>query len=203
MKIETIPNGMLDTNSYLIISGTECAIIDAGVPSEVMKNLLSKKEFSVKYIILTHGHYDHIYYADETRKITGAKLAIHNDDKEFLQNTFYNASSFFEPRTISTPEIVLEDDQLLPLGDSTIKIIHTPGHTPGGICILADQNLFTGDTLFRGSIGRTDLPGGDYQEIIESIHEKLFTLNDSIIVYPGHGNSSTIGHEKKTNPFFK
>lgn len=201
MFLEILPSGILDTNTYIVSDGKDCIIIDAGNTAQSILQVLKKHDWTAKYLILTHGHYDHIFYADEIRKTTGAQLIIHSDDVEFLENPFFNGAAMFEPTTVSRPEKTVSTDETLEVGSMKVKFIHTPGHTPGCMCILVENSLFTGDTLFSGSIGRTDFPGGDFAEIIDSIKTKLLTLDESVVVYPGHGPKSTIAKEKKTNPF--
>jgi hydroxyacylglutathione hydrolase len=165
---------------------------------------LKEKDLKARYIILTHGHVDHILYAGEIKNETDGLICIHNDDVQLYSNPVLNGYDMFGfniDLLHFPPDYQLKDGDKLPLGGSVLEIIHTPGHTPGGISILCDKMLFTGDTLFQLSIGRTDLFGGSLKQLAESIKNKLFTLEDDTVVYPGHGPSTTIGFERKNNPY--
>lgn len=197
-------NGVFGSNSYIIESQGSCAIIDCGNrPKDILK-VLKEKNLTARYIILTHGHVDHILYAGEIKNETDALLCIHRDDLSMYSDPLKNGYELFG-FNINTmnfpPDYYLKDGDRLPLEDSILEIIHTPGHSPGGVCVLCDNLLFTGDTLFQLSIGRTDLFGGSHQKLIESIKNRLYTLDDTILVYPGHGPSTTIAFERENNPY--
>lgn len=200
MEIKCLPSGMFGSNSYIISNNGECAVIDAGVrSSEIMQAAEEKK---IKYIILTHGHIDHICCVDDLRAKTSARVLICEADAQALTNPVKNGSSLFgAAKTFNPADEHLKDKDIIDIGGMKLHVIHTPGHSPGCICIKIGNHVFTGDTLFRLSIGRTDLEGGSYPQIIESINKKLAALEDDTIVYPGHGEASTIGYEKKYNPF--
>lgn len=199
MILECLPNGMFESNCYVLGVNGEGAIIDAGVDVTQVRKIVDDNKLKVKYIILTHGHIDHICELDELRSAVGGSVAIHEDETEFLTNPVFNCSFVFGSNRIFKPaDITLKDGDVLTLGDTKLEIIHTPGHSPGGMCIKVGGIVFTGDTLFRHSIGRTDLPGGNKHNIITSIKNKLFVLPDETLVYPGHNDASTIGLEKGT-----
>jgi hydroxyacylglutathione hydrolase len=204
MELTVLSNGVFGSNTYIVSAGNDCAIIDCGNrPKDVLK-VLKEKDLKARYIILTHGHVDHILYAGEIKNETDGLICIHNDDVQLYSNPVLNGYDMFGfniDLLHFPPDYQLKDGDKLPLGGSVLEIIHTPGHTPGGISILCDKMLFTGDTLFQLSIGRTDLFGGSLKQLAESIKNKLFTLEDDTVVYPGHGPSTTIGFERKNNPY--
>jgi glyoxylase-like metal-dependent hydrolase (beta-lactamase superfamily II) len=193
-----------ETNTYLVwdeLSG-EAVIIDPAMPSQDLLDFISKQSLTVKYIINTHGHADHIGGNAYFHQKTNAPVCIHKDDAAMLENSKLNLSAFLNAEvTQPGAQILLQDRDTLRLGEKTLQMIHTPGHTKGGICIMTDNLLFSGDTLFRLDVGRTDLPGGDFEALKSSIRTKLFNLDDALIVLPGHGPASTIGNEKKLNPY--
>lgn len=205
MKIEGRPSGMLGANTYLTWDeiNHKGFIVDPGGFDDFLAGLIEKEAIELQYIILTHGHGDHIGGVEAYKeRFPDAKLVACEAEREFLLNPNMNESAelcFKELRL--TADIYVNDGDTLTVGDMTLHFIHTPGHTPGGMCIYVGNALFSGDTLFKYSIGRTDFPGGDYEQIIKSIREKLFLLPDDTKVYPGHMGTSEIGKEKEFNPF--
>lgn len=205
MKIETIVVGPLEVNCYLVFEniGSDAIVIDPGDDVDQILNMVGKMGVNVKQIINTHGHFDHIGGNRKLKEKTGASISIHKDDIELLRHAEIAAARFGLTADISPePDVFLHDGQIIEEAGMKFKVIHTPGHSPGGISILSKTALFTGDTLFAGSIGRTDLPGGSHEQLIDSVKTKLFPLDEECIVYPGHGGASSVGHEKKNNPFF-
>ena len=154
-------------------------------------------------LVNTHGHFDHILFDEQIRAKFNIPLAVHKADAEMLSNPFQNGSYSFLNKSLSIekPEILFSDGQIIKLSFAQFKVIHTPGHTEGGICLLFDGFILTGDTLFAGSIGRTDFPNGDYRKMLDSL-EKLKKLPLKTVVYPGHGSITTIANELRRNPFF-
>ena len=154
----------------------------------------------LKYILLTHGHFDHVLGINEMKEKTGAKVLVNETDVERIQESAEIMRSFGVP-DVETPvaDDYLKDNQVIKFGNTEIKVIFTPGHTQGSVCYSIDDKLFSGDTLFKGSVGRCDLPGGDFSQIQTSIKDILFELDDSVTVFPGHGEKTTIGYEKKFN----
>ncbi len=204
MVLECLPDGMFGSNSYIVGDKGECAVVDAGVDSGDIIKAAEKLGLEIKYILLTHGHIDHICSVDRLRKATGAKALINAGDAEALTDPEKNGSGLFGYSQAFNPaDGKLADGDILEVGGLSLQILHTPGHSQGCVCIKVGEVLFTGDTLFRRSIGRTDLSGGNFPQIIKSIKEKLMVLDESTVVYPGHGETSTIGYEKKNNPFIK
>jgi hydroxyacylglutathione hydrolase len=199
-KIKSFTSGKLKSNSYIITDDdTYCIIIDPGEkPQELIKHIGS---LPVAYIFITHSHYDHISGLNELKNYTDASVVVHHSEAEWLVDPKLNRSIQTSVPIVSEwPDILLNGDELVQCGSLTIKAIHTPGHTPGSTCFLVDnQYLFTGDTLLAGIIGPTNLPYSDRNMLKRSIKEKLFTLNEDIIVYPGHGQKTTIGFERENN----
>ena len=198
--------GELNTNCYLIAceESKKAVVIDPGGEEAVYSilNILQKNNFDLKYIINTHGHIDHIAGNNLLKAKTESLLLIHRLDADMLVNANKNFSSFMGKEICSPPaDKLLEEGDEISLGRLNLVVIHTPGHTLGGISLVLNNIVFTGDTLFAGGIGRTDLLGGSYQDLIKSIKEKLLILGDDKIIYPGHGPDSTIGEERRINPF--
>jgi glyoxylase-like metal-dependent hydrolase (beta-lactamase superfamily II) len=202
MIIKCLSTGMFDSNSYVVGENGEAVIIDAGVDSEEILRTAKENNLEVKAIILTHSHIDHICSVDDLRKETGAKVYAHEEEKEWLADSNLNLSSFVgESVEYRAADCLLKDGDKLKAGGLLLEVIHTPGHTPGSISIKIGDNIFTGDTLFKEGIGRTDLPMGSYENIIVSIKKRLLKLGSGFRVFPGHGMSTTIGYERKNNPF--
>ena len=208
MFLKRLVIGALETNCYLISckKTKKTAVIDPGGEDDVdlILNLLQKNNFDLKYIINTHGHIDHIAGNNLLKAKTEALLLIHRLDADMLVDANKNFSSFMGKVICSPPaDKLLEEGDEISLGTLNLIVIHTPGHTPGGISLVSNNMVFTGDTLFAGGIGRTDLPGGSYPDLIKSIKGKLLILGDDKVIYPGHGPDSTIGEERRTNPYLK
>jgi glyoxylase-like metal-dependent hydrolase (beta-lactamase superfamily II) len=205
MNLITIENTQMGQNVYLYYNEeTKDAIcIDPGGNAAGVCDALDANGLRLGAIILTHGHYDHIGAAQELRAHSGAPIYCHGDDAEMLEEAKLNLSSTTSDRIAFSPDKLLVDGEDLAIGNAKLRIIHTPGHTRGGLCLYDVKNaaLFTGDTLFKNSIGRTDLHGGNHAQLIDSIKSKLLILPADTRVYPGHGPASTIGGEIKNNQF--
>lgn len=204
MILESLPTGPLQVNCYLI--GCEhtrhAAVIDPGGDVERILGLLKKHQLQLKLVINTHGHFDHIGGNRRLLEATGAKLLLHQADEELLGLAAEHSAAYGLPAESSpAPDRLLSGGEQLQLGNLVLDVLHTPGHTGGGISLLIADQVIVGDTLFAGSIGRTDLPGGNHQLLINSIREKLLILPDATVVHPGHGPGTTIGREKLYNPF--
>ena len=180
----------------------EAAVIDPGDETERILLSLADSKLKLKYIINTHGHFDHVGGNKKMKEATGADILIHLLDAPMLSRLSSDATLFgFSAENSPPPDRTLEDNDTISFGEIRLKVIHTPGHSPGGISLYTDSKLFVGDTLFAGSIGRSDLPGGDFNTLISSIKNRLFELDDDVNVFPGHGPNTTIGKEKLSNPF--
>jgi len=194
--------GPLEVNAYVAADPVkkEAFLIDPGGDPGRIKRFLDRNGFTLKFIINTHGHGDHI----AANGFFKAPVYIHRLDADFLADPEKNLSATFGfPITSPGASRLLEDGETLAAGDMKMEILHTPGHTPGSISIRMGGAVFTGDALFRGSIGRTDFSYGDEELLIESIKNKLLVLDDDTVIYPGHGEPSTIGEERRSNPFLK
>ncbi len=203
-----VAKGAVDTNCYVLAcpETRAAAVIDPGAFSQeevaAIIGILGKEGLSAEFIINTHGHIDHIAGNREVKQATGAMILIHADDACRLGDGQLNGAAMFGMDIESPPaDRLLHDGEEVELGRVRIMVLHTPGHTPGGICLLAGGMLFSGDTLFAGSVGRTDLPGGSEKALMKSIGDKLMVLPDDTAVRPGHGPRTTIAREKRENPF--
>ncbi len=205
MNVKSFVLGPLDNNAYVVHnSDNSCVVIDAPSDIETLLDYVNEKKLKVEAILLTHSHFDHIGGLDLLTQKTSAPVYIHKSEEHYLTDPELNGSTFFSvPFKTKPADNVFEHGTILNIAGMEIKIIHTPGHTPGGSCFLIGDNLFSGDTLFRFSIGRTDLPGSSTKDIIDSINKKLFTLPKETSVWPGHGRGTNMGQEKRLNPFTK
>lgn len=206
MKFKRLPLGIYQANCYIVHDEAvkEAAVIDPGGDFEEIRSYIEANDLKISYIILTHAHGDHIGALQELKSYSKAVVCIHEGDLDMLKNKRQNLSAEISgfPVEMAADRLLADGDELK-LGETVLKVIHTPGHSRGGICIYCEGHLFSGDTLFACSIGRTDLEGGSFEEIIASIKEKLLVLPEATEVYPGHGPSSTILIEKKRNPFLR
>ncbi|MCK4353124.1 MBL fold metallo-hydrolase [candidate division WOR-3 bacterium] len=200
MILKVVTVGEMQTNCYILgCKGIGHAIIiDPGDDYPRIVNCLKESNLEAKLIVNTHGHIDHI----GTNGKFALPIWIHELDADYLIDPSKNLSDFWGKATISPPAShLLKDRDSIKIGELTLTVIHTPGHTPGGICLKTDNIIFTGDTLFCGGIGRTDFPGASEKILLNSIRERLLVLDDDMIIYPGHGLPSTIGEEKRKNPY--
>lgn len=206
MILKTFPLGLIGANSYLLIDeeSEEAILIDLGGDFTQIKNELEKNNATLKFILNTHGHFDHIMGEREAQNIVDVPVFVHENDKNLVENLPKQLERFGFVQNAEPPQNIntFTENDTFKLGSKEIKVIHTPGHTPGSVCFLIDKNLFSGDTLFYTSVGRTDFEGGSFKELSNSIKEKLFKLDDDITVYPGHDTKTSIGYEKKYNCYF-
>jgi len=203
--IRTLVVGLIQANCYIL--GCErtrgAAVIDPGGDADKILIAHANHNLQCLYIINTHGHFDHSAENKRLKEVTGAQLLIHRADAPMILHQETSGRMWdtnIDPSP--PPDRYLEEGDIITFGDISLKVLHTPGHSPGGISLVTDKMVFVGDTLFAGSIGRTDFPGGDYEGLIRNVREKIFTLGDDVVVYPGHGPKTTVGRERQTNPFF-
>lgn len=204
MIIKTFVEPPIDNNNYLIIDEEtkEAVLIDCSSIDDRIDEELEKQDASLKYILLTHGHFDHIAGIRPNRFKNNPQIVMHKADLDWLNNANQYLPKFGMPEiTIPKVDIFVEDGDTIQLGSLEIKVLHTPGHTQGGVCYLVDGNLFSGDTIFREAVGRCDLEGGNFNQIVESIQDKIFTLPAKTVIYPGHGNITSVEWEKEHNRF--
>ncbi len=204
MIIRALPVGPLQANCYVVgcEQTRQAAVIDPGGDANEILATLEKDTLSLSVIINTHGHFDHVGANKDLKTATNADLMIHKLDAPMLEHLSRSAAAWgLRAEDSPVPDRLLNDGDTIDFGTIQLKVIHTPGHSPGGISLHVDSAVFVGDSLFSGSIGRTDLPGGDYDTLITSIQTKLFSLPDDTTVYNGHMEPTTIGREKRTNPF--
>jgi glyoxylase-like metal-dependent hydrolase (beta-lactamase superfamily II) len=203
MRIEQLSLGALQTNCWLVgdDSGGPLVVIDPAGDAAVLLRAIDGRD--VSRVVLTHGHFDHLGAASELIETVGAPLCVHEEDARSITTAQANGGALFGFDLAAPPaDTILHDGDIVDAGELELEVLHTPGHTPGGICLLAEDHVFSGDTLFQLGVGRTDFPGGDARILKHSIATKLAPLDDDVLVHPGHGPDTTIGHERRLNPFF-
>ena len=208
MIIKNFIEPPIDNNNYLLIDeeSKEAALVDCSSVDDRIWEELKNNNATLKYVLLTHGHFDHIAGIRPDMGISAnhstPQIVMNEKDLGWLKNANKYLPMFGMPEiTIPTIDIFVKDGDILKLGNTEIKVIETPGHTQGGVCYLVNDNLFSGDTIFRESVGRCDLEGGNFNQIVESIENKVFTLPEDILIYPGHGKMTFVGWEKEHNRF--
>ena len=204
MKIHSFTIGPLDTNAYLVVDegSRQTLLIDPGLESEGIYDVILEERLELSAIVNSHGHFDHVCGNAFFQAKTGKPVLIHRDDVTMMSQAAEQALAYgFQVSTSPPPDGLLAEGDEVAIGESRLQVLHTPGHTPGGICLYGEGVVFVGDTLFAGSIGRTDMPGGSYEVLLASIRSKLLSLPDETAVYPGHGPPTTIGAERAHNPF--
>lgn len=204
MKILTLPTFGHWSNSYLIVSGAEAALVDPACAPSHVTDTLSENRCELKYILLTHGHYDHTKYVAQVKEATGASVCIHSLDDELLGDSEKNCYKLFNTGEQNIPgaDVLLDDGDELALGADVIHVVHTPGHTRGSVCYVVGEAMFTGDTLFRGSVGRTDFYGGSSDELFMSLL-RLKAMEGEYEIYPGHEGVTTLNVERKFNRYMR
>ncbi len=200
MKLKILTLGPLGTNCYILYDKTAVVIDPASEPDKILVALTGK---TVTHIIYTHCHWDHILAGGKLKKETNAEVILGEKELDLFNKHTVNLTDYYDGKgeAAAPSRLVTEGDKIIS-GSINLKVIETPGHTPGGISLYIDKMLFCGDTVFKGSAGRTDFPGGNSKQLEETIHQKIITLKDDIKIYPGHGVATTVGAEKKNNPFF-
>ena len=207
MAVEFLPYvvGPLQTNCYLVWDPDTkaAAIIDPGGDRERISSGIDSLGLRVEWILLTHGHFDHSFCAASLAQEYGARTGMHEDDVEQLTGSLSIAEMFYDlgQYVPVKPTDLLVDGQVIRLGESEIRVLRTPGHSRGGLCFVTDAGVFCGDTIFAGSIGRTDFPGGSFEDLMETIRTRILALDDDTQLFPGHGPATTVGDERKSNPF--
>lgn len=204
MLIHTLEVGVLQVNCYVVAcpETRQALVIDPGDEGERIWEVIVAEGYDLKQIVNTHGHFDHLGGNSYLVGKSGAELLIHELDLKLLETMADHAAMFgLEVDPSPVPDRLLVDDEVLKIGHLEARVLHTPGHSAGGICLLMGEHLFSGDTLFSRSVGRTDLPGGDFATLIDSIRRQLLVLPDTTLVHPGHGPETTIGEEKALNSF--
>ena len=196
--------GPMDNNTYLIVARPtgETAVVDVGFEPEAVIDAIRRAQLTVRLLLNTHGHYDHVAGMREVQEACGGEYWLHPGDRPLVDHLTEQGAAFGLPPA-TAPERIhdLFDGQRIVLGDDTLEVIATPGHSPGGVCFHLGNDLWAGDTLFAGSIGRTDLPGGSLAQLEHSIRARLFPLGDDVRVHTGHGPGTTLGDERRFNPF--
>lgn len=204
MKVVQIPNGGFAENCYLVIdeASGECAVVDPGEEAGLILHKVEREGVRPVGIWLTHAHLDHVMGVGRVRAATGAPVWLHAADRPLYDRVSQQAAAFgLEAEQPPVPDAAWAHGDVARVGRLTFGVRHTPGHSPGSVALVGEGMVFSGDVLFQGSIGRTDLPGGDFETLIASIERELLVLPDATIVYSGHGPQTTIGAERRSNPF--
>lgn len=204
LVVNQLSVGPLQVNCFIVSCDKtkEAMVIDPGEDGLKILSLVEQEGIKVDKVVNTHGHFDHIGANQQVVESTGAELMLHKDDLPVLQNARNHAEVYgLNVAPSPEPDTLLDQGDTFSVGEHLFQVFHVPGHSPGGICLLSEGHLFVGDVLFSGSIGRTDLPGGDFDSLVEGVREKLFSLPDETVVHPGHGPDTTIGRERQMNPF--
>ena len=205
MEITILTVGPIQTNCYIAAMDgkNECIVIDPGEEADKIAGYIEKKGLTCQGILLTHGHFDHITGVPQLAARTGAKVYAYEGERELMMDPEMNGSALVGYEMALEPEILLRDGQTLEIAGIKFKVIYTPGHTVGGCCYYEEEQkvLFSGDTIFMESVGRTDLPTGNGRLLLESVRERVLTLPEDVQIYPGHGPETTVGYEKRNNPF--
>lgn len=203
MLVERVVVGALEVNCYIVFDekGGKAVVVDPGDEPDRIMAVIKQNNLTVQYIVLTHAHFDHVGAVPEIKEETKARFAIHRDDAGVLRTIKDQGAMWgYKVHPLPEPDMLLKDEETIKAGGLAFDVLHTPGHSPGGMCLYGEETLFTGDTLFKGSVGRTDFPGGDINKLRDSFR-RLMELPDDTRVFPGHMGETTIGRERKENFF--
>lgn len=205
LSVQLLEVGPLAVNAYIVGHGStgKALVIDPGDEGDRILRAVGRLGLSVEKILLTHGHFDHVGAVAFLREKTGAPVHVHPDDADRMRSAGMQGLMFgLRVKNPPPPDVLVRDGDEIPFGDVPFRVAHTPGHTPGCVSFVAAGMAFVGDLIFAGSIGRTDLPGGDYDTLIRSVETKIFPLPAETVLFPGHGPATTVGEERRSNPFF-
>ena len=205
LRVFVMEVGPLAENTYIVehVASRQAAVVDPGDEGEEILDRLAERGITLEKILLTHGHFDHVGAVRTLKERTGAKIHIHADDADRMRTAGRQGGMFgLHVEDPPAPDVLLREGDRVTLGDQRFQVLHTPGHTPGHVTFLSGEMAFVGDLIFAGSIGRTDLPGGSFEDLIRAVREKIFVLPDRTVLFPGHGPATTVGEEKRSNPFF-
>jgi glyoxylase-like metal-dependent hydrolase (beta-lactamase superfamily II) len=205
MIFEIYPAGIFQANCYIIgdEKSLEAVVVDPGGDANGIMNIIEKFNLNIKYIILTHGHGDHIGAVNEIKQRTSCSVMMSEKDEYLVKGETRNLIPILRNIKLFDIDSYIKENDILKIGDISIKVIETPGHTPGGLSFVINDIILSGDTLFQGSVGRTDFPGCSFEALLASIKNKLLAFDDNMKVFPGHGGQTTVGFEKKHNPFLR
>jgi len=205
LRVYVMEVGPLVENAYIVehVASRTAAVVDPGDDGEEILSRLAERGITLDKILLTHGHFDHVGAVRTLRERTGARIHVHADEVDRMRTAGRQGGMFgLSVQNPPAPDVLVREGDVVGLGDQEFRVLHTPGHTPGHVTFLTGEMAFVGDLIFAGSIGRTDLPGGSYDDLIRAVREKIFTLPDRTVLFPGHGPATTVGEEKRSNPFF-
>jgi len=205
LRVFVMEVGPLAENTYIVehVASRQAAVVDPGDEGEEILDRLAERGITLEKILLTHGHFDHVGAVRTLKERTGAKIHIHADHADRMRTAGRQGGMFgLHVEDPPAPDVLLREGDRVTLGDQRFQVLHTPGHTPGHVTFLSGEMAFVGDLIFAGSIGRTDLPGGSFDDLIRAVREKIFVLPDRTVLFPGHGPATTVGEEKRSNPFF-
>lgn len=206
LRVHVLPVGPLQENCALVehVPSRTAAVVDPGDEGESILGFLSERGLALSLILVTHGHFDHVGAIGVLKAHTGAKVYAHAGDVELMKRAESHGALYGIPvDPVPSPDALVADGDSIPFGEAAFEVRHTPGHSAGSVTYVLNGWAFVGDLIFAGSIGRTDLPGGSMPALMKSVREKIFTLDDDVVLVPGHGPDTTVGREKRSNPFFE